>query len=111
MLEHVLAKNAMRAITEETNAMSKAMKGLSGGAAGSAAGGAGDFGRTVSTPVLAQLAGGGEGFSRIFGGGAGALGIKSKGDQPVVAEIKKSNEYLAIIASGMSMMPMSAILE
>ncbi|MCH8853707.1 MAG: hypothetical protein IID41_13800 [Planctomycetes bacterium] len=99
LLEHVLAKNAMKAITEETNAMSKAMKGLSGGAAGSAAGGAGDFGRTVSTPILSQLAAGGEGFPRIFGGVAGSLGIKPKGDQLVAGEIRTTNEILRELVS------------
>ena len=107
VLEHLLAKRAMKGIKEETDALNKALKSLSGGAGGAGGagdtGGAGGLGRTVSGPVLGLLAGGGEGFSRIFAGTAGAIGIKPKGDQLVAGKLDRTNELLAEIAgNGMS---------
>jgi len=105
LIEHLLAKSAMKGLAEETDALNKALKALKGGAAGGAGdtGGGAGFGRTVSTPVLGLLAGGGEGFSRIFAGAAGAIGIKPKGDQLVAGKLDRTNELLAEIAgNGMS---------
>ncbi|MCH8851615.1 MAG: hypothetical protein IID41_03070 [Planctomycetes bacterium] len=99
VIEHLLAKKAMKGIKEETDALSKAMKALGGGIGGAGAAGGGGVGRTISTPVLSQLAAGGEGFSRIFGGVAGSLGIKPKGDQLVAGKLDRTNELLAEIAS------------
>lgn len=105
VLEHLLAKRAMKGIKEETDALNKALRALSGGtAAGPEGGDPAGLGRAVSTPVLGLLAGGGEGFSRIFAGAAGALGIKPKGDQLVAGKLDRTNELLAEIA-GNSMSP------
>ncbi len=102
LMEHLFAKKALKGLTEETDALNKAMKGLGGGLGGSGdAGGTADLGRTVSTPVLANLTGGGEGFSRIFGGLAASIGGKPKGDQLVAGEIRRTNELLTeLVAAG-----------
>ncbi len=102
LMEHLLAKKAMKGITEEVDAMNKALKALNGGVGGAGdVGGTADLGRTVSSPVLANISAGGAGFAGIFGGLAASIGGKPKGDQLVAGKMDINNELLReLVAAG-----------